>query len=60
MLELDIAAEMTSAPKRFSCPYCEVVFERDSSGLLTKVDEPERRAADTRRGVASSCAMTHY
>jgi uncharacterized protein YbaR (Trm112 family) len=36
--ELEPEREMGSAPVRFWCPFCEVVFERDASGMLYEID----------------------
>ncbi len=30
---------MGSAPVRYWCPFCEVMFERDASGMLFEVDD---------------------
>ena len=38
MDDLDPDREMGSAPPRYRCPFCEVVFERHASAMLREVD----------------------
>ena len=48
--ELQPDREMGSVPARYWCPYCEVVFERDASGMLYEI--PERLVTDWSRDSA--------